>query len=154
MSISLDTNAAVEIIRGRLPHFRDCLAQVDREGQSLHLSPIVFHELMYGAHKSDRPVHHMAQVDRLASQLTLESWTPEDGLAAARLRAELRLSGLRIGGFDVLIAGQALNRGWTVVTANIREFIRVKGLPLEDWSDPAGPLRFLGGDLTLRRPRP
>lgn len=154
MSLCLDTNAAIEVLRGRQPHFREWLARADEEGKSLHLSPIVFHELMYGAHNSERPEHHMARVDRLASQMVLESWTPEDALAAARLRAELRLSGASIGGFDVLIAGQALNRGWTVITANLREFVRVKGLPLEDWSDPAGPIRLLGGDLSPRRPPP
>ena len=154
MSICLDTNAAIEIIRGRRPHFRDCLAQVDRAGHSLHLSPIVFHELMFGAHRSDRPAHHMAQIDRFASQMTVESWPPEDGLASARLRAELSLTGLGIGGYDLLIAGQALNRGWTLVTANIREFIRVKGLQLQDWSDPAGPVRFLGGGMSPRRRQP
>ena len=34
---------------------------------------------------------------------------------------------------DTLIAGQALARGWTVVTRNVRHFGRVEGLPLIDW---------------------
>jgi tRNA(fMet)-specific endonuclease VapC len=39
-----------------------------------------------------------------------------------------------IGPFDTLIAGQALARGMTLVTANMREFSRVEGLRLEDWT--------------------
>jgi len=36
-----------------------------------------------------------------------------------------------------LIAGQALARNWTVVTANTREFNRVEGLNVIDWTVPA-----------------
>ena len=39
-----------------------------------------------------------------------------------------------IGPYDLLIAGQARARGLTLVTANSREFLRVKGLGCEDWS--------------------
>jgi predicted nucleic acid-binding protein len=35
--------------------------------------------------------------------------------------------------FDLLIAGQALRHRITLVTANVREFSRVKGLSWEDW---------------------
>jgi tRNA(fMet)-specific endonuclease VapC len=152
MSLCLDTNAAIEVIRGQKGHFREWLVQAEEDGRSLHLSPIVLFELMYGAHNSQRADNHMARVDRLASQMVLESWTPDDALAAARLRAELRLSGASIGNLDVLIAGQALNRGWTIITANLREFIRVKGLALEDWSDAAGPVLFRGGDFSRLQP--
>jgi tRNA(fMet)-specific endonuclease VapC len=41
--------------------------------------------------------------------------------------------GSAIGTYDVLIAGQALNRKLTLVTANVKEFGRVKGLDWEDW---------------------
>ena len=33
-----------------------------------------------------------------------------------------------------MIAGQARARGLTLVTANSKEFLRVKGLDCEDWS--------------------
>ena len=35
---------------------------------------------------------------------------------------------------DVLLAGQARRRGAVLVTANTREFARVRGLKWEDWS--------------------
>jgi len=43
------------------------------------------------------------------------------------------LQGTPIGGYDVLIAGQARARGLTLVTRNLREFGRVAGLSVEDW---------------------
>ena len=50
-----------------------------------------------------------------------------------KLRAALERVGQPIGAYDVLIAGQALRRGLTLVTSNAREFGRVKGLLWEDW---------------------
>lgn len=38
-----------------------------------------------------------------------------------------------IGAYDILIAGQALARGWIVVTANSGEFAGVEGPRLENW---------------------
>jgi tRNA(fMet)-specific endonuclease VapC len=40
-----------------------------------------------------------------------------------------------ISAYDLLVAGQALRRGLTVVTANTTEFGRVTGLSWQDWSD-------------------
>ena len=58
----------------------------------------------------------------------------DDAREAGRLRAELAAVGLPIGGYDLLIAGQACARGLIVVTANTREFERVAGLRVEDWA--------------------
>ena len=66
----------------------------------------------------------------------LEPYDEQDMRVTARLRAELRGQGLSIGAYDLLIAGQALARGWTVVTGNVREFRRVPGLDVIDWAAP------------------
>ena len=52
---------------------------------------------------------------------------------AGHLRAELARQGRPIGPYDLQIAMQALRRGHTLVTNNLREFARIKGLMLEDW---------------------
>jgi tRNA(fMet)-specific endonuclease VapC len=49
----------------------------------------------------------------------------------------LRRRGQAIGPLDGLIAGQALARSWTLVTANRREFDRIEGLNVIDWTQPA-----------------
>jgi tRNA(fMet)-specific endonuclease VapC len=63
------------------------------------------------------------------------SFDDEDAKAAGRVRAALERSGNSIGPYDLLIAGQALARGLTVVTANVSEFGRVPGLELVDWAN-------------------
>ena len=45
----------------------------------------------------------------------------------------LAAAGTPIGPYDVLIAGQAIARGLTLITNNVREFRRVPALQLEDW---------------------
>ena len=42
--------------------------------------------------------------------------------------------GRPIGQYDLLIAGQALRHKMTLVTANVKEFGRIKDLSWEDWS--------------------
>ncbi len=41
--------------------------------------------------------------------------------------------GIVIGAMDLLIASQALDRGITLVTNNVREFSRIPGLTWENW---------------------
>jgi tRNA(fMet)-specific endonuclease VapC len=60
-----------------------------------------------------------------------------DAVAAASAKAALAAQGRMIGPYDLMIAGQALARGWTLVTSNAREFARVDGLTVEDWRAPA-----------------
>jgi tRNA(fMet)-specific endonuclease VapC len=45
-----------------------------------------------------------------------------------------RFSGTPIGPYDVLIAAQARRRGAALVTSNRREFERVPGLIVADWT--------------------
>ncbi len=61
-------------------------------------------------------------------------YSEQDSQAAGEIRADLERKGRRIGEYDTLIAGQAYARGLTLVTANTREFRRVKGLAVEDWT--------------------
>ena len=44
-----------------------------------------------------------------------------------------------IDAYDILIAGQAVRSGATLVTADSREFARVRGLAWEDWTISPGP---------------
>jgi tRNA(fMet)-specific endonuclease VapC len=60
----------------------------------------------------------------------VESWSAE----AERCYVELKQQRVRIGAQDLRIAAIALSVGGTVVTRNRRDFERVPGLRIEDWS--------------------
>jgi tRNA(fMet)-specific endonuclease VapC len=53
--------------------------------------------------------------------------------AFGQLRAALERQGKPIGPYDMLIAAQALSRGFVLVTDNVDEFGRIHGLRLENW---------------------
>ncbi|MDR1590245.1 MAG: hypothetical protein LBS51_08675 [Oscillospiraceae bacterium] len=50
------------------------------------------------------------------------------------IRAALEREGRVIGAYDMQIAAQALKRGLTLVTNNMREFERVPELKSENWA--------------------
>ena len=92
-------------------------------------------ELWYGVAKS---VHREANTTRLetffAGPIGLLAFEEEDAKVAGSVRAAMEFAGKAIGAYDLLIAGQALRRKSTLVTANTREFGRVKDLLWEDWA--------------------
>ena len=135
MSYLLDTNVCIALINGTSPKVRARSAQAVRRGAALATSSIVAHELWYGVAKSGRVAEN---ANRLAAfwerAVAVLDYSAKDAQAAGEIRAELERQGQRIGEYDTLIAGQAFSRNLILVTANTREFGRVKGLSLEDWT--------------------
>ncbi|MGV3578568.1 PIN domain-containing protein [Brevundimonas sp.] len=140
VDLALDTSEIVAALRRRPRYDRRCFDLARREGVTIVVPATVVHELIRGASLSSQPAENTALVERYLRDFETIDFTPEDAAASGRLGAELRAAGTPIGDIDTLIAGQALARGWTVVTRNVRHFGRVQGLPLIDWSVGAEPL--------------
>lgn len=135
MNYLLDTNAVVALLRNRPVAVRERYRQAEKAGDYLAVSSVVLFELWYGVEKSGRVQENTERLRVLLSgNLDLLDFDDEDAQAAGRVRAALEKSGTPIGAYDLLIAGQALRRGLTVVTANTSEFSRVTGLSWEDWT--------------------
>ncbi|HEY5412050.1 MAG TPA: PIN domain-containing protein [Caulobacteraceae bacterium] len=134
MTLCLDTNVIVDILNGKRPEVRQRYQGALANNQHIVVSSLTVHELVFGALISRRPEHHVGEVRALLAQLDAIDWSERDAYAAARIRARLRRAGHPIGDIDALIAGQAVECGWTLVTANVREFSRIEDLDLEDWS--------------------
>jgi len=99
------------------------------------VSTVTLMEIEYGlALNPNRARRLRAVLEAFLSSVHLLPYSPEDAKATAGLRAALRAAGTPIGPYDTMLAGCALSRGLTFVTANTREFARVSGLLLEDWS--------------------
>ncbi|HEY8719866.1 type II toxin-antitoxin system VapC family toxin [Pengzhenrongella sp.] len=126
----LDTNALIDVLRGPGSSVESRLRTLPPS--AVGVSVIVLHELYYGAYRSRRSEENLAIVEEVG--LDVVEMTREDAREAGRIRASLASMGTPIGPFDVLIAGQAIARGVTLVTHNLREFERIEGLSLEDWS--------------------
>jgi tRNA(fMet)-specific endonuclease VapC len=99
------------------------------------VSSVVAFVLWYGVAKSARPEANARLVETFfVGPVSLLAFEPEDAKVAGRVRASLEAVGKPIGAYDLLIAGQALRHQLTLITANGREFGRVKGLDWEDWA--------------------
>ena len=131
----LDTNACIALINGTQARVRRRFQRAAARDSVVLVSSIVAFELWYGVGKSQRKEANTQRLEAfLAGPL---EWTPfddDDARAAGNVRAELEAAGTPIGAYDVLLAGQARRRGATLVTSNVREFGRVKGLKWEDWA--------------------
>ena len=135
MNYLLDTNAVVALLRNKPAAVRERYRQADKADDYLAVSSVVLFELWYGVEKSGRVQENTERLRVLLSgDLDLLDFDDEDAQAAGRIRAALEKIGTPIGAYDLLIAGQALRRGLTVVTANASEFSRVTGLSREDWT--------------------
>ncbi|MEK7945339.1 type II toxin-antitoxin system VapC family toxin [Pigmentiphaga sp. YJ18] len=128
MKYLLDSNAVIALLKGH-PGFLERLRR--HKPADFALSAIVAHELFYGAYKGLRTTQNLARLDAL--QFEVLAFDQEDARQAGELRATLNAAGTPIGPYDVLIAGQALARGLTLITHNVREFQRIPALRVEDW---------------------
>jgi tRNA(fMet)-specific endonuclease VapC len=116
---------------------RNRFEQAVRGSLRVYISSIVAFELWYGIAKSARTEVNTRRIETLmASAVIALPFDNEDSRAAGSIRAVLEAAGRPIGAYDYLIAGQALARQLTLVTANISEFSRVKGLAWQDWAKP------------------
>lgn len=134
--IHIDTDVMAHVLRDRSAGPRAKLDTMAATGVPLAISSIVLHELQFGAAISNRPTF---QAERLAlllstSGISIAPFEATDARHAADIRAALKRLGQPIGPYDLLIAAQARCAGAALVTANGREFGRVPGLNVIDWS--------------------
>jgi tRNA(fMet)-specific endonuclease VapC len=133
----LDTNACIALINRASASVRNHAQKALSHGDQLCVSSVVMFELWYGVAKSVRQAHNAQQLEVfLAGPVILLPFGHEDSKAAGSIRAALQSAGTFIGAYDYLIAGQAMARQSTLVTANVSDFSRVKGLSWQDWAKP------------------
>ena len=106
-------------------------ATLDRE--QLWLSAIVAAELRFGASKLGVPRFQSA-VEAWLAGFDVRPWPLNATHHYAQIRASLERSGKPIGGIDLMIAAHVLAEDSVLITNNAREFHRVPGLALEEWT--------------------
>jgi tRNA(fMet)-specific endonuclease VapC len=133
----LDTNVCIALIKNTNSLVRSRFQKASHAGGRVYIPSIVTFELWYGVANSARIAFNTERLETFLSGLvTVLPFDNNDALVAGSIRATLEISGKIIGPYDLLIAGQALARQLTLVTANVSEFARVKGLSWQDWAKP------------------
>ena len=98
------------------------------------VSVVTMAELLYGAKLSSKPKLAIEAYDAFIKHLAVLDWTQEATEHYADIRADLKRRGETIGANDLLIAAHARSVKSVLVTNNVREFGRVKGLKVENWA--------------------
>ena len=132
MKYMLDTNICIYVIKKKPDGLLDKLKAEIYDGVSI--SAITLAELEHGIAMSAYPEKN---TDALVQFLSIIEVLPFDAKAASAygaVRAGLQRKGALIGQMDMLIAAHAMAAGCIIVTNNTREFNRVDGLAVEDWT--------------------
>jgi tRNA(fMet)-specific endonuclease VapC len=128
----LDTNICIYLIK---KHPERVLRHLEaKQPGEVGISSVTVGELDFGVKKSAQPERNARALLLFLAPLVV---LPFDELAArsyGTVRADLERRGKPIGPLDTLIAGHALALGATLVTNKVREFTRVGGLSVENWT--------------------
>ncbi|HEY1719233.1 MAG TPA: type II toxin-antitoxin system VapC family toxin [Verrucomicrobiae bacterium] len=131
MTHLLDTDTCIGVLRQK-PGMVEKLSQFSPA--DVAVSMITVYELFCGVEKAKNPDKEREKVELFISFVAELPVMRTDAQKAAQVRAELERQGKSIGPYDLLIAGQALANGLTLVTGNTAEFRRVDGLKIENWT--------------------
>ena len=135
MKYLLDTNVCIALINERSPFIGTRFLKELAKGAQLFVSSIVALELWYGVATSKHKVINAQRVGTFfAGHVAVLPFEEEDARIAGRIRAAIEADGKPVGAYDLLIASQALRHEMILVTANTREFARIKNLQWEDWT--------------------
>ena len=126
----LDTNIVIYVIKRRPMEVLEVFNQ--HTGQ-MCISSITLAELFHGVEKSSRPEHNWRQVEDFTSRLDILEYGYKAAAHYGDIRADSEREGNTIGVNDLHISGHARSEGLTLVSNNLREFDRVKGLRMENW---------------------
>jgi tRNA(fMet)-specific endonuclease VapC len=102
----------------------------------ISISAITKSELMYGVEVSPRRQQDFMALEAYLKHVAVLDYPEEAAVHYGQIRAALKVAGKMIGANDLLIAAHARSLGLVLVTNNTREFDRVEGLRLENWTLP------------------
>jgi len=139
----LDTDYVGILQRKSGPGFGRLMARMALLDPSAFYLPIIaFHEQMMGANlyvskakDAESAVRGYRLMNEILTRFAEGQVLPFDEPAATQFD-ELKLRRVRVGTMDLRIACIALARGLTVLTRNSRDFERVPGLTVQDWTVP------------------
>ena len=130
----LDTDTCIFLMRGESPALAAKVQAVPLQQQVM--SAVTFAELTYGVQVSAAAKRKQNQsvLDSLVLHLAVLDWPQDAAKHYAEIRADLKKRGAQLGAADLMIAAHARAMGAIVVTNNLNDFERVKGLAVENWT--------------------
>jgi len=130
----LDTNICIFLLNQK-PGFEQIVKKMDGlERKLVGLSAITVAELEFGVAASKRQGDNFSRLERFLVDFEVFPYDRDAARPYGSLRNSLQAQGTPIGPLDFLIAAHALALKAMLITNNTREFHRIPGLCVEDWS--------------------
>ena len=126
-----DSNILIFYLNNRNQNVMDKMDSVSMK--DIKIPSMVAAELLHGAYKG-RSKHKINTLKDFLSNFEIVPFDMGAAMVYGNQRATLETEGKMIGPKDMIIASTVLSRGGILVTNNTREFERIKGLQIEDWS--------------------
>jgi tRNA(fMet)-specific endonuclease VapC len=104
------------------------------QASGVAISAITEAELWYGVENSANPARNTQTLYAFLAAVETLPFDTHAAVEYGRVRCKLKQAGTPIGDRDMLIAAHAKAAGLKLVTNNTREFERVEGLAVEDWT--------------------
>ena len=134
MGVILDTSVLVALERGALG--LEKLA-AGREREPFGISVITVAELLHGVHRADtekRRLTRSAFVEKIIQSFPVYPFDLNASRIYARVWANLAKKGTTIGSHDLMIASTAIALGFSIVTADVRDYGKVKEVTIEKFT--------------------
>ena len=133
MRYFLDTNIIVYFLKKTYPRIREHMMNVPL--QSIVIPSVVRAEIEYGARKSADYVKTISLYRKFMDVFNSEGFDESCTEIYGKIRADLEKRGTVIGPNDLMIAATVISKDGILVTHNTKEFSRVEGLRIEDWTE-------------------
>ncbi len=128
----LDTNVVSLALKGKSPRAVETLTKTPRA--RVAVSVITEMELRFGLAKHPAPERLGPVIDTFLETVRVDPLPEDIASVYGRIRWDLERAGRAIGPLDTIIAAHAVATGSVLVTNNVREFGRVRGLRCVDWT--------------------
>ncbi|HEY9800749.1 MAG TPA: type II toxin-antitoxin system VapC family toxin [Leptolyngbyaceae cyanobacterium] len=125
----LDTNICIAILKDNQLGVK----KFYRYFSQCYLSTIIVAELYKGVYYSQQVANNIDALQQLIDLLPIESFDLAAAIEFGKIQSELKKMGKPTGELDMLIAAVARSRNDILVTNNIKDFINIPNLQLENW---------------------
>jgi tRNA(fMet)-specific endonuclease VapC len=132
MRVMLDTDICIYLIKCK----SDAVLRRLRSSEpgELCISAVTLAELSFGVAKSQSKERNAAALDTFLLPLAIAAFDDAAARIYGTVRSDLEKRGTPIGALDTMIGSHALSLRVDLATNNAREFSRIDGLRVTDWT--------------------
>ncbi|TAK73118.1 MAG: type II toxin-antitoxin system VapC family toxin [Gammaproteobacteria bacterium] len=130
MKYILDTDTIIYFLKGE----EDIVDRIANISPDKITTTIISHtELLFGAFNSAKKKQNLEKIQAFLDKIQIIPFCKESSTIFAEQKTLLKKQGNIIADLDLIIASISIRHHSTLVTNNVKHFIRLKKLKIENW---------------------